>query len=210
MPAGNMRYPRHFRTHKVRTPDSPNCTIWEAARATTAAPRFFKEISIGEEGQTKERFIDAGIKCNNPVKEVMEEARLYFGDNRPVGVLVSIGTGQPGTIGLSKPNWFQKILPTQLIYAVVEIATSCETAADEMERQFKDHPEFYFRYSVAHGAEGISLEEWKKMGDLKAHTIAYLQGPKVAESIDSLVKRLRDKSMHLPDHLLTLSAICKS
>ena len=205
-----MRYPRHFRTHTVRTPDSPNCTIWEAARATTAAPRFFKEISIGEEGQTKERFIDARIKCNNPVKEVMEEARLYFGDDRPVGVLVSIGTGQPGTIGLRKPNWFQKIVPTQLIDAVVKIATSCENTADEMESHFKDHPEFYFRYSVTHGAEGISLEEWKKMGDLKAHTIAYLQGPKVAESIDSLVKRLRNKTIHLSDHLLTLSAICKS
>jgi hypothetical protein len=148
--------------------------------------------------------------CNNPVKEVMEEARLYFGDVRPVGVLVSIGTGQPGTIGLPTPDGFQKILPTQLIDVLVKIATDCETTADEMERRFKDHPEFYFRYSVTHGAGSISLEEWKKMGDVKAHTIAYLQGPKVAESIDSLVMPLRNNSMNLPDRVLTLSVICRS
>jgi patatin-like phospholipase/acyl hydrolase len=50
MPANNMAYPRRFRTYQVRENASVNCKIWEAARATTAAPTFFKRIAIGEEG----------------------------------------------------------------------------------------------------------------------------------------------------------------
>jgi patatin-like phospholipase/acyl hydrolase len=69
-----MEYPRRFRTYPVRENASANCKIWEAARATTAAPTFFKRIAIGEEGQAKEHFIDSVLKCNNPAKQVLEEA----------------------------------------------------------------------------------------------------------------------------------------
>ena len=38
--------------------------IWEAARATSAAPSFFDSIKIGEYG---EEFTDGGTGANNPV-----------------------------------------------------------------------------------------------------------------------------------------------
>jgi predicted acylesterase/phospholipase RssA len=126
MPAKNMAHPRRFRTYAVRELESANCKIWEAARATTAAPTIFKRIFIGEEGRAKEEFIDGGIRCNNPAIQVMEEARNMFGDDRVVNCLVSIGTGHPGTIGLSKPDGFQKILPKELINVLKSIATDCE------------------------------------------------------------------------------------
>ncbi len=115
MSANNMTYPRRFRTYLVRENASPNCYIWEAARATTAAPRFFKRIAIAEEGQPKEEFIDGALGCNNPAKEVLEEARKVFGNDRQVRCLVSIGTGYPGTTGLANPDAFQKFLPTPLL-----------------------------------------------------------------------------------------------
>jgi hypothetical protein len=62
-------------------------------------------------GQIAEDFINVGIKCNNPVEVVMDEARLVFKGDRPVGSIVSMGTGGGGAFGLPKPDLFQKILP---------------------------------------------------------------------------------------------------
>ena len=164
--------------------------IWEAARATTAAPTIFKAIVIGEPGQIPERFVDGGIKCNNPIKEVMDEAIHLFGNDRPLGILLSLGTGHPGTIGMSAPDAFQKILPTQLITVLKNLATDCESTAADVERQLKNVSDRYFRFNVTHGAGAVSLEEWKKMGEVQAHTKAYLQEEKVSEAIDRLVNHL--------------------
>ena len=191
MPMINMAHPRRFRSYSVRENSSANCKIWEAARATTAAPTVFKGIAIGEPGHVKEEFIDGGIRCNNPAIQVMEEAKLVFGETRPVGCIVSIGTGHPGTIGLSKPDTFQKILPTELIPVLKEIATDCEHTASTLDKRFENLPDLYFRFNVTHGAGGISLEEWKKMGDVSVHTKAYMEEISVRNSINLLVDLLQ-------------------
>jgi hypothetical protein len=190
----------------VRTLASANCRIWEAARATTAAPTFFKRIAIGEEGRAKEEFIDGGVRCNNPANQVLEEARNIFGDNRIVGCLISIGTGHRGTIGLAKPDSFQKILPVKLIGILKSIATDCESTAHALGLRYREFPDFYFRFNVVHGTEGISLEEWKKMGDIEAHTKAYMEDVGVSASIDTVVKILC-KSVSTG---FTLGNICQS
>ena len=190
MPAVSMAYPRRFRTYRARKFRSANCAIWEAARATTAAPTFFKRIYIGEPGQIKEEFIDPGLGCNNPVTEVMDEARLVFGDHREIGCILSIGTGHPGPIALDKPRGFQKMLPTQLINVLKEIATDCESTAAMVARRFRNHPDVYFRLNVAHGAGSIALDEWEKMGQVISHTRAYMQEISVSRSLDSIVEYL--------------------
>ena len=190
MPALDMAYPRRFRTYRVREHTSANCAIWEAARATTAAPTFFKRISIGEPGYVKEEFVDAGLGCNNPVLEVMDEAASIYGNSRPIGCVVSIGTGHPGIIGLAKPDTFQRFLPTQLVDVLKRIATDCQNTARGMDRRFAKVPDVYFRFDVTHGAGTISLEEWKKMGDVVSHTRAYLQDVTVDRSIDTVVNIL--------------------
>lgn len=187
VPANNMEHPRRFRTYPVRALASTNCRIWEAARATTAAPTFFKRIAIGEEGQAKEEFIDGGLKCNNPALRVLEEARSIFGNDRLVRCLVSLGTGHPGTTGLAKPDAFQKFLPTELIGVLKEIATNCLEIANVLSDRFKDVEKFYFRFNVDHGAEHISLEEWRKMGELTEHTKAYMTNVSVHKAIDEVV-----------------------
>ena len=190
MPAKNMAHPRRFRTYEVRENASPDCFIWEAARATTAAPTFFKRISIGEEGRAKEEFIDGGVRCNNPTDQVIEEARTIFGDDCTLGCLVSIGTGHPGVIGLSKPDHFQKILPTDLVDVLKRIATDCESTAEELAKRLKHQEIRFFRYSVTHGAGSISLEEWKKIDDVQTHTEAYMREVAISSSINMAVKIL--------------------
>ena len=50
--------------------------------------------------------MDAGIGCNNPVKQVIAEAARVFGEDVPIAGIVSIGTGQSGSVGLAKPDAF--------------------------------------------------------------------------------------------------------
>ena len=185
VPANNMEYPRRFRTYEVRDNPSANCKIWEAARATTAAPTFFKRIDIGQE-----QFIDGGLRCNNPAKQVLEEANKVFGNERLVSCLVSIGTGHSGTIGLENPDRFQKFLATKTIGVLKKIATDCEQTSNELHTRFQDVEKFYFRFNVEHGAETISLEEWEKMGKLEEHTNAYKEKPSVSKAINEVVSRL--------------------
>jgi len=204
VPANNMAHTRRFRTYHVRELASTNCRIWEAARATTAAPTFFKRIAIGEEGQAREEFIDGGLGCNNPAIQVLQEARNMFGNDRPVRCLISIGTGHPGTIGLTRPDTFQRILPTNLIEALKKIATDCESTAHELSTRFKDLERFYFRFNVTHGAEGISLEEWNKLGELTEHTKAYMTDVSVSGAIDEVVALLCGQR----ESRVTLANVC--
>lgn len=189
VPGDNWAHPRLFRTYKVPKNPSADCKIWEAARATTAAPTFFKGIEISGGGGIKERFIDAGVKCNNPAKQVVEEARNLFGDKRRL-VVISIGSGHPGVIGLPKPDAFQRILPVQLMKALANIATDCEEVATELEKQYDKLPDTYLRFNVTHGAGQVSLEEWKKISEVITHTRSYLEDLTVGKGVDLTVQSL--------------------
>ena len=187
MPAQNMAHPRCFRSYSVRENTSPNCLIWEAARATTAAPTFFKSIAIGEEDRVKELFIDGRLRCNNPSNQVLDEADALFGDDSTLGCLLSLGTGHKGTIGLSEPDSFERILPTGAREVLKEIVTDCEETAHALSRRFRDIPSCFFRFSVSHGLGDVSLEEWEKLGEVTSHTMAYLRETNVTDSINKVV-----------------------
>ena len=205
VPALHAEHPRHFRTYEVRENPSANCTIWEAARATTAAPTFFKRISISEPGHPKEDFIDAGIKCNNPTSRLIQEACLVFGSDHPVACVVSIGTGHPGTIGLDQPSGLQKVVPSNLVHVLAQLATNCEDEARYWEHRLHWAPNKYFRFNVEHGIETISLAAWKHMGEVVTCTHAYLENLKVKDAINVVVSILSNPdSMQVP---LTLARI---
>ena len=189
-PALNISSPRLFRTYMVRENRSYNCPIWQAARATSAAPTFFKRIQIGDKG-SEEEFIDGGLGCNNPVKQVLEEAEAAFGSNQYVACIISIGSGQPGVVGLKSPDAFQKALPLDLIPVLRQIATDCESAAEDIEKRFKSIPNLYFRFNVEQGMQGVTLAEGGKLGEVTQHTMQYIQKLAVGERINAAVKAIR-------------------
>lgn len=143
----------------MRENTGTNCKIWEAARATTAAPTFFKYITITDDGGAREDFLDGGLRFNNPAQLALSEAFTVFGGASKLRYLVSIGTGHPGTIGLSQPDAFQKILPTEMVRVLKRIATNYKQTAHKLAERFRRLPNRYFRYSVSHRVGSISLEE---------------------------------------------------
>jgi hypothetical protein len=214
MPARNMAHPQRIRTYRVRENAGPDCLIWQAARATTAAPTFFKPVAIAAApGHAPQQFVDGGLRCNNPVREVMDEARAVFGGAARLGCLVSIGTGHAAVIGLARqPDAFERLLPVGLIKALKDVATDCEKEAQSVARQFRSEPpDRYFRFNVAHGASGISLEEWERLDEVTQHTEAYLKDAEVTRAIDRLVKLLCEpaRSAEEGPHI-TLDNLCTS
>jgi predicted acylesterase/phospholipase RssA len=193
MPATNLAavIPRLFRTYRVPKNQSFDCTIWEAARATTAAPTFFKGIHIGIPG-LQERFIDGAIGRNNPIGQVFEEAELVFPDGR-VACAISIGTGQAKMTSIPKPTMFQRFLPLDAVRAVTQIATHCERTAEETERRFKSFPNFYFRLNVEQGLQKVTLAQWDRLGEVATHTKQYLVKSEVDRKVDAAVEAIRDK-----------------
>jgi len=149
-------------------------------------------IHIGEKG-LEEEFIDAGLGCNNPVRQVLEEAENVFGPSRHIACIISIGTGQRDVIGLRSPDAFQKALPSGLVTVLKQIATDCESAAEDIEKRFKRSTNVYFRFNVEQGIQGVTLAEWEKLGEVTQHTVQYIEKSVVNQKIDAAVKAIRGR-----------------
>jgi len=176
----NANIPVLFRSYESLEPH-PNCRIWEAARATSATPTFFKCIEIGR----AQPYIDGGLGRNNPSRVVLDEAKALFG-TRHIGCLMSIGTGQVETIGIRKPRFFQQIVPTDIVDALRAIANDCEDTHESMLRLFEQLPTTYFRFNVEQGMQRIKLSAWEKLSKVEAHTTQYLRRKEIDEKLQQL------------------------
>lgn len=166
-----------------------NCTIWEAARATSAAPTFFKSIKIGPPASAI-NYVDAGLGYNNPIKEVLAEAARIFGDHARVTCVLSIGTGQSGSAEIRQQCChFQRMNPVDLIRALEKIATDSGKTAEEMEQRYRNSP-IYHRLDVDRGLDSVYLDEWKRLGDVRARTKNYLRQERVSGRVDKVVDAL--------------------
>lgn len=67
------------------TPSVGECELWQAGRATGAAPSYLDPIEMGGH-----KFVDGGMKANNPTMIALEEARRLF-PGRKIGCIVSLG-----------------------------------------------------------------------------------------------------------------------
>ena len=160
--------PHLFRTYRGRGGrTNKDCRIWEAIRATSAAPTFFDPIQIHDE-----IFVDGGFGSNNPVNFVYEEAREMWPD-REVGCIISLGTGMPRVLSLHNPTLFDTRFPKNWVRVLERTATECDTAHQDMLRK-KELRGKYFRFNVQQGLQGVSLMEWQKLGETASLTEAYV------------------------------------
>ena len=187
----NANIPVLFRSYQSQETHT-DCKIWEAARATSAAPTFFKRIEIGN----KQPFIDGGLGCNNPSKLVLKEAQVVFPTHQ-IGCLVSIGAGQAEVISIRTPGFFQRIMPTDVNDALKAMSTDCEATHEDMSLLFASSPNIYFRINIEQGMQGIRLPGWEQVANVEAHTMQYLKKEGVVKQLTSVINAIKSSKAQL-------------
>ncbi|KNZ82006.1 Nephrocystin-3, partial [Termitomyces sp. J132] len=187
LPSAHMT-PRIFRTYQVRANPGYNCTVVEAARATTATPELFKPVVITAQG-VSETFVGARLGYSNPTSVVLDEAKLVFGLSQEVICLVSIGAGHPGPVLWNPTKHFNK----RLVNLLFQISTNYEAPAEELVKRYLHLPGVFYRLSVEQGLQGI-VDDYNQLGVIKAHSLDYLKKAEVSQKVDDLVHALHDCS----------------
>jgi hypothetical protein len=152
-------------------------TIWQAARATSAAPFYFPEMKF--KGVS---FWDGGLLNNNPIDQLWD-ARSDA--SMPATCILSLGTGRPTKTVLSPWAFINRVKQT------LGFLTDPEPKHKDFERMIRrmntkrqDFKQIhYFRLNVSTGSESIDLSDYKKIKDLKDYTKKYLDLPEVQEMI---------------------------
>jgi hypothetical protein len=139
-----------------------------------------------------EPFVDAGLGCNNPVKQILREAEHIF-PHQYIACIISIGTGHVTTMGLPAPSLFNKVIPLDVAEVLKKITTECEATAEETEWRFRSIANGYFRFNVEQGMQNVTLAQWERLREVKTHTEQYLRQGKVDKMVTAAVKALRER-----------------
>ncbi|KAF8600495.1 hypothetical protein BDV93DRAFT_476415, partial [Ceratobasidium sp. AG-I] len=177
--------PIFIRSYKTSHNDGPECTIVQAARATSATIGLFKPAIINDQG-IKLSYVDARLGNANPTGCMLSEVEHIFPD-RLVSSILSLGAGRtlpPGINNISDLG--------------MSIATDRERVAQELARRFQYTEEFYFRFDVEHGLQDIGFGSWEKMGEIISHTRRYTKEIDVDERLERAVKAFREGREGIP------------
>jgi hypothetical protein len=125
--------------------------IYEAARATSAAPFFFKAMEI-----RRYKYMDGGVGYNNPSLLAWNEV-VQMTSDRSINpsLFLSVGTGR------SRPQSRFGGLPSLIKWARKSI-TETESNHVAMVAVTNAARTRYYRMTVHSGLEKMSLGEWKK------------------------------------------------
>jgi predicted acylesterase/phospholipase RssA len=159
-----------------------DCFIWQACRATSAAPFLFPPVEIGRHST---QYVDGAFAGNNPTKLAKTQAFEIWGSGVRVDALVSIGTGVRPLVDVGNKH-------KGIIKTLADIATETEETAgqikDELEQQGLAHT--YFRFNVDRGLESVGLDEWNQNSRVMTVTAKYVQSHK--EDFKRCVKQIHD------------------
>ncbi|KAH8910727.1 hypothetical protein BR93DRAFT_964583 [Coniochaeta sp. PMI_546] len=169
-----------------------DCTIWEAARATTAAPTYFKAIEIKGDSVTK-TFIDGAVSCNNPTDKMLEETGRVFSPRQQIGAILSIGTGTKAKSMPTPTDAGQWRYLAALFKMMKNQTVDTEHVHLALKKKFENFPKTYFRINVPNGGN-VGLADWGRMSALKALTEDYLKQPDVADEIEDIAEILARKT----------------
>ncbi|KAK7717711.1 hypothetical protein SLS64_003206 [Diaporthe eres] len=166
--------PDVLRNYATNAPTEENyeCQIWEATSATAAAPIYFKPVELRKR---REKWVDGGLKRNNPINVAMEEvSRLQKSSfkDREIGCVVSIGTGAPQITGVSS-NLFG------FLAGAVKMMTDSEDIAEQFANSSEGirltRANRYFRFNVPQGMQDLQLDDWRETEKMRALAASYLR-----------------------------------
>ncbi|XP_015679970.1 calcium-independent phospholipase A2-gamma isoform X1 [Protobothrops mucrosquamatus] len=139
--------------------------LWQAIRASSAAPGYFQEYALGNDLHQ-----DGGLLINNPTALAVHECRCLW-PNVPLQCVVSLGTGQYENNG--KTNVTYTSLKAKLTN-VISSATDTEEVHIMLDALLP--PDTYFRFNPLM-KEDIPLDENRKekLNQLQTDGIRYLE-----------------------------------
>ncbi|KAK3176234.1 hypothetical protein OEA41_007557 [Lepraria neglecta] len=179
-----------------RNPGGPNeYPIWQVARATLAAPTFFKAMRL-EEDDEKAEYIDGSLSAKNPSEEAYRSVKQLSDNNqKAVKILVSIGSGKNLEADPNPSSGF--LLFAMYMKLAAKWASQSEATHQtvlDATRRVAD----YFRFEVEHGIGKIRLDAWqgkkgiKTLQLIRIKTEVYLQIPEVQKQITLTARHLVD------------------
>lgn len=175
----NYRLPLGERSHYR---GSCKYRLWEAIRASSAAPGYFQEFALGHDLHQ-----DGGMLINNPTALAIHECQCLWPDV-PLQCVVSLGTGRFQTTGRTSVSYTS--LKTKLSH-VISSATATEEVHTMLDALLP--PNTYFRFNP-YMSEDVALDESReeKLEQMQAEGLQYLQ--RNQEKLQRAVSELsRDK-----------------
>ncbi|KAH0562656.1 hypothetical protein GP486_002662 [Trichoglossum hirsutum] len=161
-----------------RNGSAASCTIWQACRATSAAPLYFPSIEINDR-----IYWDGGMNSNNPILQVIQEVRSEYGRDAPFEAIVSIGTGKPPRV-----NPGSHVLSV-IKYAIKEM-TSTEKKHEEFVSSYPDLEDQYFRLNAEDNLYRVDLADWKRLPQVEEIANNYITSPQGRREILTCAKKL--------------------
>lgn len=202
VPANKLKgfFPPH---QKLGDRDSSDATIIEAARATSAAPRYLKPMKIGED-----QFRDGAFICNDPSEELLKDVKLNEGissDEKGLlkgSVFLTLGTGLKRTEAASGVVGRKRLQNLRSVLSEIEgVIFHREQIIQRMREKASDDG---FRYILWDGGERVGqfkLDDCTKFDDMEREIEIYVAShqEELLEVAESLVKERRRRMKEDPD-----------
>ena len=158
--------------------------IWQVARATSAAPMYFKQAKINET-----HYLDGGFgETNNPSSEIFQDVRIMNNQMRdPTSILISIGTGRNNDMSRFTNSKSATARILRVLSFTKKDITNPEHVHKTMLQYQEDFGLNYNRFDVEQGLDKMKLDEWRVRSKLRVEV-----GRRVGKCHKALTRRKRN------------------
>lgn len=173
------------------------CEIWEAGRATSAAPPYLDPMVIGEH-----EYFDGGIGCNDPTsqlyRDILIHAEWHPGSSIPipVSIVLTLGTGGKPTQKEKVKGLLARSKPIRRISKIFSNVKATVVGTGHVEQQMVDdsfiHKFKYFKWTGGEEVGGLPLDKSKLkiFTQMEGWVKEYMQG-------DDCQVQVREVARHL-------------
>ncbi|KAL1893258.1 hypothetical protein Cpir12675_004191 [Ceratocystis pirilliformis] len=175
--------PTIFTTYPPLTTILSQCSVWEIARATSAAIAFFKPIKLGRDDI---EFVDEVFGNNNPCETLIKEAEKLFPLNRIIAL--SLGTGLGGVVQIND-------LQISITSAFEKMASSSKATHHRLKDRYGGTKD-YHRLDVISGLIDVTLLDSSALSKIAGLTESYLN--ENGELVTDCVKALATNGITRP------------